>query len=191
MRIIDCIKHETKRHATLKFAAVALVAVSYFAFATYRYGADSGPLVALLSWSFFVFCTPIADAGLLLDFPLRLILGLRMIYAESAVWTLAASINAFALTIRPDTYQTTALLRIFWEIIHTPLLWVVFALSAAGTFLSIHFGDELMDKVRHEQREFYQEHGHKHRAIIMAFLIVLVIMAYGLVAKKAHIPIGF
>ncbi|MCD6523056.1 MAG: hypothetical protein J7K68_04870, partial [Candidatus Diapherotrites archaeon] len=67
------VSHETKRSALFKFLAVLGIVLIYFSFVSMKYGLDKGLLVGLLTWSFFVFCTPIADAGFLLDFPLRIL----------------------------------------------------------------------------------------------------------------------
>ncbi len=71
-------------------------------------------MAVALTWSFFVLCTPVADAGILLDFPLRLLFGIRMIVSELAVWALAIVLNLATLMLAPEYYQTTFLTRIFW-----------------------------------------------------------------------------
>ncbi|MCA9353073.1 hypothetical protein KC901_02720, partial [Patescibacteria group bacterium] len=68
----EMIQHETKRNALIRFALVLILFVGYFAFIAFRYGLENGFLVTAGTWSFFVLCTPVADAGFLLDFPLRL-----------------------------------------------------------------------------------------------------------------------
>ena len=70
------------------FLLIALFAI-YFLYLIYEYGIQDGGLVTLLTWSFFVLCTPIADAGFLLDFPIRLLYKIKMIYTEIIVWILA------------------------------------------------------------------------------------------------------
>ena len=45
----------------------------YFVYLVYEYGIEDGGMVTLLTWSFFVLCTPVADAGFLLDFPIPFI----------------------------------------------------------------------------------------------------------------------
>jgi hypothetical protein len=70
----------------MKFLLLLGVLVGYTLFLSYRYGFISGGLGALLTWSFFVLCTPIADAGFLLDFPLRLLFGIRLLVSKVWVW---------------------------------------------------------------------------------------------------------
>jgi hypothetical protein len=62
------VKHETKRHILIKFLLVLFVFIIYFGFIALK----DGFYVTILTWSFFVLCTPVADAGFLLDFPFRL-----------------------------------------------------------------------------------------------------------------------
>jgi len=68
-----------KRQLLMKFFLLCLLMFGYFAYLSYEYDLLTGGIAALLTWSFFVLCTPIADAGFLLDFPLRLLFGIRMI----------------------------------------------------------------------------------------------------------------
>lgn len=74
------LKHETKKHTLRKFILVFLVLITYFLITSLKIGFREGISITLLTWSFFVLSTPIADAGFLLDFPIRLITKLRMVY---------------------------------------------------------------------------------------------------------------
>ena len=87
------LKQETKLHVFVRYLLVIFLIVFYFLFISQKYGKGQGFLITVLTWSFFVFCTPIADAGFLFDFPFRLITHLRMIYSELSVWVIAATIN--------------------------------------------------------------------------------------------------
>ena len=82
----------------------------YFAFISYKYGLEQGFFVSLLTWSFFVLCTPVADAGFLIDFPLRLITKIKMFYAEIFVWLFAISLNFYAFFLKPKIYNKTKIL---------------------------------------------------------------------------------
>ncbi|MFT7533338.1 MAG: hypothetical protein ACI9FD_004374, partial [Gammaproteobacteria bacterium] len=57
----------------VKFLLLCLVLFTYFAYLTYQYDLLTGGIASLITWSFFVLCTPIADAGFLLDFPIRIL----------------------------------------------------------------------------------------------------------------------
>jgi hypothetical protein len=81
----------------------------YLTIAILQYGIKDGLIVTALSWSFFVFCTPIADAGFLLDFPIRLIAGFRMLHTEIVVWGIALAINIMAFAFNPNIYYKTPL----------------------------------------------------------------------------------
>ena len=63
------LKEETKKHSLIRYILLILVLTAYFLFVSYKFGAVNGLLVTILSWSFFVFCTPLADVGFILDFP--------------------------------------------------------------------------------------------------------------------------
>lgn len=173
-----------KRQLIIKFLLLLALLAGYFGYLSYQYNLATGGVAALLSWSFFVLCTPVADAGFLLDFPLRLLFGIRMVFSELAVWGLAIGINAATLTFGEHYYQTTTLTRLFHQILVTPApYWSVIGLSAVGTFLSIRFGDELMDVIHHRDRNFFHSHQFKHELILVAFFIGVIAGYYELIAS--------
>ncbi len=175
----DLIKHKTKRNVLIRFLLVLLVVIVYFAFAIGKFGLSDGFLVTLLTWSLFVFGTPIADAGFLLDFPVRIITKIKMIYSEIFVWTIATSLNLFALFFNPNVYQKTLLLKLLSHILTNPFpYWLIIILSGFGTFLSVYFGDELLDVTLHSEREKYKKHKRKQVWILIIFIMVLIISIY-------------
>jgi hypothetical protein len=168
-----------QRQVWIKFALLCALLVFYVAYLTYHYNFRTGGIAALLTWSFFVLCTPVADAGLLLDFPLRLIFGIRMIVSELAVWALAILVNIAALLYGAGYYETTLVTQIMYQIITTPYpYWGIVFLSAAGTFLSIHFGDELMDVLHHRDRDFFHSHHFKYELILGLFFVAIIFIYY-------------
>ncbi len=178
-------KETHPRKTTLyKFVLLCIVLVGYFFYLTYQYDLMTGGIASAITWSFFVLCTPIADAGFLLDFPIRLLFGIRMLFSEVAVWVIAISINVISLFYFVDYYQTTKLTRIFHVILTNPYpYWAVVLLSGMGTFLSIRFADELMDVVRHRDREYFLHHSFKHEIIVIVFFIVVLFGYYELIAS--------
>lgn len=180
--------HETKKQILFKFLLVLGLLIAYFAFLAFHYGIKDGLAITALTWSFFVLCTPIADAGFLLDFPLRLITKIRMFHSEMIVWAIAISINSYTFFFLPEAYQKTFLLKIFHFILEKPFpFWLIIFLSALGTFLSVYFGDELIDVVRHTERKKHQKHKIKHRFIVFAFLIAITIILYKFLLDKLGI----
>ncbi|PIR73344.1 MAG: hypothetical protein COU40_02920 [Candidatus Moranbacteria bacterium CG10_big_fil_rev_8_21_14_0_10_35_21] len=184
----NLLKHETKRRVFVKFLLVIFIFVGYFIFVSQKYGVQEGFFVAMLSWSFFVLCTPIADAGFLLDFPLRLVLKGKMIVSEIFVWILAIVLNGYAFFFAPEIYAKTKILVFFKHILEKPFpFWIIILLSLIGTFVSIKFGDELLDKINHHERVLYHKHKHKYRFLVMIFLIVATIILYDLLLNSLGI----
>lgn len=182
-KLRNSVSHETKKSALLKFLLVALVVAAYFLWMSNEYGPEQGLMITLLTWSFFVFCTPVADAGFILDFPLRLISGVRMLHSEMAVWVIALAINTYALAFSPQIYESTVILRIFREILLNPIpYWAIIILAAVGTFLSVHFGDELMDVMHHHERKKHLAHKGKHFALIIVFVLLSMVL-YGVLLQ--------
>jgi len=173
------LKHPTKREGLIKFLLLLIVLLGYFGYLSWEFGLATGGMVAALTWSFFVLCTPVADAGFLLDFPVRLITGLRMFISEIIVWGIAILINVIALSLSPESYQNTFLTSLLHKILTTPWpYWSIIALCGFGTFLSVHFGDEMLDVISHKDRDYHHRHGFKHKLIGMAVLLLIVVGAY-------------
>lgn len=172
------------RHQVLiKFLLLCLLLFSYFMYLTYQYDLLTGGIAALITWSFFVLCTPVADAGFLLDFPLRLIFGIRMILSEIVVWAMAILINVFCLMYFSEFYETTFLTQLIKVILTNPYpYWIVIFLSGIGTFLSIRFGDELMDVLHHKDRYFYLRHHFKHEMLLFIFFLVVIFSYYEIIS---------
>ncbi len=173
-----------RRQVVMKFALLCALLVGYFFYLSYHYGAAAGGVAAVLTWSFFVLCTPIADGGFLLDFPLRLLFGIRMVYSEIVVWALAIGSNIAVLFLAPHYYETTLLTRLLEQILTQPYpYWGIVLLSGAGTFLSIRFGDELMDVLHHRDRAFFHSHQFKHELILVGFFFLALFFYYELAAS--------
>jgi hypothetical protein len=172
-------KHQTHKETLFKFLLLLAVLLAYFGYLSWKFDLATGGFVAILTWSFFVLCTPVADAGFLLDFPVRLIFGLRMIKSEIIVWGLAIGINVMGLMFWPDMYGKTFLTDLFMTILTTPWpYWSIIVLSGIGTFLSIYFGDEMLDVATHNERVKHHKHGFKYRVVFIIGLFVLIFAAY-------------
>ena len=153
--------------------------MGYFFYLSFKFDFSTGFLVTAITWSFFVLCTPIADAGFLLDLPIRLLFGIRMLYSEIMVWLLAIIINFVGISFYAEVYDHTFLTSLLKEIIINPYpFWSIIILSCIGTFLSIYFGDELLDVTQHKDCEKYHKHRFKYRLVFMAAFVLLIVWAY-------------
>ncbi len=184
------LKTETKKHALLRFAFLILSLIGYFLYVASKFGTSNGILVTILTWSFFVFCTPIADAGFLLAFPVRLFLGIRMVYTQVFAYGVALVINIFTLLFLPSIYARTMLLRLFRQILTTPWpYWSIIILSLIGTFASIYFGDELMDVSCHKERKKYHKHLNKYKLLVFIFIVVFTAILYDFLLYQIGIQV--
>jgi len=187
----NLLKHETKRYSLLNFIMLFVVLIGYFIFIVLKYGVEKGIVITLLTWSFFVLCTPVAAAGFLLDFPMRLTMRWRMLYNEIGVWVFAILINIIAFIFRPDLYDTFFLLKIFKHILINPFpYWSIIILSGIGTFFSIHFADELMDVIKHKERRKYHKHLIWHNLVVFVFIIIAIIFLYVFATKGIGLSLG-
>ncbi len=169
--------------AWFKFILLCIVLCSYFLYLIYQYDFLTGGIASLITWSFFVLCTPIADAGFLLDFPIRVLFGIRMVLSEIFVWVVAILINIVSLVFFSEMYETTVITQAMKAILVNPIpYWLVILLSGIGTFLSIRFGDELMDVIHHKDRNFYLSHQFKHEIILFIFFICVLFGYYEIIS---------
>jgi len=146
---------------------------------SWKYDASTGFTVALLSWSFFVLCTPVADGGFILAFPIRLLFGIRMSITQVVLWFVAIGLNIFILISASNAYDLTFLTKLLKHILTEPYpYWGILILSAAGTLLSIYFGDEMMDVTSHKDRVKHHRHGLKYRTVLVSGLGVLTVVSY-------------
>lgn len=177
-------------HRLSKFIFLLLCLIAYSVYATKEYGLEYGISITALTWAFFVMCTPVADAGFLIDFPVRLAVNIRMFYTEIGVWVIAILINVLALAAMPGVYEKTLLLKLFYHIMLNPYpFWAIIFLSGIGTFLSIHFGDELVDAVSYNNRTEHAKHKLKHDFILFLFVILLVVLLYDFLLMELGVEI--
>lgn len=162
-----------------KFLAILGILVAYTIFISTKYGLENGLLISGLTWSFFVLCTPIADAGFLLDFPIRLISNIKMLHTEILVWFIAIALNLYVMNFNPEIYQNTMVLKLFEHILTKPYpYWSIILISAIGTFVSIHFGDSIVDELENHVHKKVQSHHNRYQYILMIFFIGMAVVIY-------------
>jgi len=186
------IHQETHKKIIIQFGLVFLLFVSYFGFVTFQYGIGDGFLITWLTWSFFVLCTPLADAGFLIDLPLRLLLKVRMFVSELFVWIIAIILNFYVYFHNPEVYEKTNVLSLFKHILDHPIpFWGIIILSGVGTFLSVKFGDELLDVFKHRDCKYRHKHYLKWKLIVMIFIFLLILVVYDHLSKQLGIQLSF
>ncbi len=165
---------------TLRFFTVLVLFLLYLAFNVWRYGGE-GFLVSLLTWSFFVLSTPIADAGLLFDLPVRILTGISMVRSEVLVWLFAILLNVISLIFFPEVYDKTVLLSVFKHILLNPIpYWAIILLSAVGTFTSLFLAEDIVSgRIWRVKREW--------TLLLLVLLLTLVFYYYLLAELGIHI----
>lgn len=169
-----------------KFVLTAAIIVAYFSFVAFRWGLEEGFFITLLTWSFFVLSTPLADAGFILDFPIRLVTGIRMWVTEVIVWIIAIAINVYAFIFMRETYSETIILRLLEHILEQPFpMWSIIIVSALGTFLSIYLGDSIIELWNHRN----EKHRKNYRWIIGVFAFILIFILYDFLLIELGLPL--
>ncbi|MDD5693053.1 MAG: hypothetical protein WC437_01660 [Patescibacteria group bacterium] len=172
------IHDETKKSQLIRFLIGLAILSIYTSFLVIKYG-SSGFALGAITWSAFVLATPIADGGLLLDFPIRLITGMRMVYSEILVWVIAIGLNIQLLINNSQIYSETLITNTFHKVLTNPWpYWGIIFISAIGTFISIYFGDELLDVMFHKERKKYLRHHIIYKTIAVIFFILLFYFIY-------------
>ena len=190
MSVFSARRHATHRESLWRFIALLAVLIAYFVYMSWQFDPATGALLAVLSWSFFVLCTPIADGGFLIAFPVRLLFGIRMMITQVIVWIAAILINVAVLLVAPEVYDHTKLTVLLKIILTTPWPdWSILLISAAGTGLSIYFGDEMMDITSHADRRKSHRHGFTYKTLLVLGLAVLTITAYYRLLSDLHMTI--
>jgi len=181
-------KNNTHKETLLKFLALVLILVAYFSYMSWKYDASTGFGVSVLTWSFFVLCTPIADGGFILAFPIRLLFKVKMSYTQVVLWFVAIAINLYGYFYTPDIYDLTFITQLLKHILSEPYpYWSILIISALGTFLSIYFGDEMMDVASQKERTKAHRHGFKYRTLLVLGLGVLTVTAYYYLLSSLHV----
>ncbi len=170
--------HETKRSEVIRFASVFLVLASYTLFLVLKFGSQ-GLYLGAITWSAFVMATPLPDGGLLIDFPIRIITGMKMVYTESIGWTTAITLNVYTMISHPEVYDKTVITQAFHQILTNPWPdWILIVISALGSFVALFFGDELLDVAFHKDRKKQQKYGYFYKYILGLFGIFLFYFLY-------------
>lgn len=181
-------KNNTHKETLLKFLALVLILVAYFSYMSWKYDASTGFGVSVLTWSFFVLCTPIADGGFILAFPIRLLFKVKMSYTQVVLWFVAIAINLYGYFYTPDIYDLTFITQLLKHILSEPYpYWSILIISALGTFLSIYFGDEMMDVASQKDRTKAHRHGFKYRTLLVLGLGILTVTAYYYLLSSLHV----
>ena len=189
-KVYSSIRGFFSKHPLIKFSAIFVLIIAYGLYAARSHGLKNGFLISFLSWSFFVLCTPVADAGILIDLPMRLITGIKMLYSEMMVWTIAISLNIFVHTYDRTLYQKTILLSLFKHIIDNPFpYWLIILLSALGTYLSVYVADKLVNPKIKKKKHLEFLNKYKIHIFVFIFLIVLVIYDFLLNNLGVKIPL--
>ncbi len=172
------IKHETKNHQLKRFVAALSVLILYTLYLVWHYG-SSGFSLGIITWSAFVLATPLPDGGVILDFPIRLLTGIRMVFSEIFVWVVAISANVYYLSKHANLYDKNFITSSFKQVLDNPWPnWIIIFISAAGTFLGLYFGDELLDIIFHHQRKKYAKLKPAYQFILIVFVVAILYFSY-------------
>jgi hypothetical protein len=108
----------------------------------FHFGFAIGAHLFLLTWSFFVLCTPAPNGGIILDVPFSLITHKSNLYSEIIMWGAAILFNLASFKLTPTIYFKTNITHLLYLILAQPWpLWSIIAICGIGTFYSALLAD--------------------------------------------------
>ena len=111
---------------------------------------------------------------------------------EILVWGIAIGLNAITIWTYPELYQTTFLTDILYKILTNPFpYWSIVILCGLGTFLSIHFGDEVYNSVAGHNPEIdpHKQKNTRRKLILSVVLFGIIFGLYILLLRGLDIRI--
>lgn len=121
-----------------KFIIALLFTTLFIIRYTVHYGFLAALVLTLLTWTFFMLCTPLNKGGMLVAPILYFTTHHRFQYTELAVWLAAIAMNALAIFSYPMLYTATTITSLLYYILTHPWpCWVIVALSLCATLYNI------------------------------------------------------
>ena len=153
MAFVDFVQRVQAEPGFEKFALVLGVILLYFCYVAWTEGIALGFTVVILTWCFFVFGTPVADAGALVDFPVRIITNNPFYRTEWIVFGVAATIIGVFLWASPKSYEATFLTRLLYKMATRPLslYGMIVVLSIIGTLVSAYLENDVYNRVLYDK----------------------------------------
>lgn len=167
-------KARFKRLDPMKFLLILLLIICYLGFSMYKHGIEEGIAITVLMWSFFVFLTPIPSAGLIFELPIRLLTKHKMMTTQYYIWAAGAVFVIPAFLFFPGIFDSTGPLKIFHYVLTNPIPYsILLLICAAGTAISVHLADEIVDEAEDE----IIHHKRKHISWISVILFLVALAA--------------
>lgn len=132
-----------------RFICVSIILIIYFLYVCWKYGITQGIGVTLITWSFFIFGTPLADADAIVDFPIRVFTDIPMHITEIYLFIIAALISLWYYIYNRVIFQYTFLTKIVYKMITNPfsLYGFIVVLSLIGSVISAFFENAIYDLI--------------------------------------------
>ena len=100
----------------------------------------------ILFWSFCVLATPIPEAGIIFDLPLKIFFNMNMILSQIIVTFIAIIITLYYYVYNIKCFETTKILY-YYKLIIDNKQASIFIISAAGTFTGLYAIEWLIDNI--------------------------------------------
>lgn len=123
------------KYDTVKFFCYLGLFSAWISYLVTLHGTFDGVLLAFLTWSFFVLCTPIILEGFLVSFVHGLFRGGQLYDVSIFAWVISVLLNFFTYNFYADVYQKTLITNFLHIVISRPFPErFILILCALGTF---------------------------------------------------------
>jgi hypothetical protein len=135
-----------RKASYIKFGILIVFFFLYYLYVSQKIGFQHGFHVLVLTWCFLVLCTPVSDAGFIVDFPVVLLFDIPMFITQIFVFFFSIFLVIFYMKYGAlvATYTQTEILRQFYRVLTTPNPWYWYiVVSQIGTFTSVRLYDHI------------------------------------------------
>lgn len=130
----------------IKFIILLVLFILYYFYISTKIGFKNGIHSIILTWCSLVLCTPLSDAGFIIDFPLILFFNIPMVITQLFVFFLSIVIVLFYIFYSNliEHFKKTFVLKNFYKVLSIPYPWYFLILiSQIGTFASVKIYDTI------------------------------------------------
>lgn len=155
----------------VSFVTAVSITLAYAIAAIFYYGFVDGLSVTAITWCFFIFATPVANASILLDLPLRLVTQLPMVHIQIYVYLFALFLVFYHIFAKSHLFDLHPHHRILYQMFTRPFsdYGLLLVVCAIGTVATLQIGDGFMDYIMAKKKMTRKE---KHLFLIVCLCFV-------------------
>ena len=164
--------HKITKFQALKFSITCLLLVWYYGYLVGEFGLAVATQSILLTWTFFILCTPSTNGGIIIDIPFHVITGKRMLYSEIGIWCCALIYNIFMYHFYPAIYFKNPITDLLHQVLSRPWpYWLIIGICFLGTVYTLLVSDD-------DRCSIQPLHRYISKLLTMLSLLITLILLY-------------